>query len=137
MKFDQSIFTLEDPWFISETNLSYLLLNFDQTYPGRTILFPKAEKPDLESVADDDIGPLMVEVARVGRIIKEVFDADRMNYASLGNVVGQLHWHIIPRYEVDMNWGAPPWPIAEPREPTEAERQSIIERIRDGLTRFR
>ncbi|MCV9964860.1 HIT family protein [Pararhizobium sp. BT-229] len=133
MKFEQSIFHPENPWFIAETPLSYLVLNFDQTYPGRAILVPKAEKPDLESVGDEDIGPLMLEVATVGRVIKEAFKADRMNYASLGNVVGQLHWHIIPRYEGDVNWGGPPWPITSPREPDDAERRSIIERIRDGL----
>lgn len=45
----------------------------------------------------------MVELALIGRHIKSAFNADRMNYASLGNVVSQLHWHLIPRYEGDAN----------------------------------
>lgn len=136
MKFEPSIFCTENPWFIGETRLSYLLLNFDQSYRGRTILVPKTEQPDLESMGDVDVGPLMVEVAMIGRHIKSAFKADRMNYASLGNVVGQLHWHLIPRYEGDANWGGPPWPVANPREPSDLERQETIDLIRGCLSAY-
>ncbi|MBY3150875.1 HIT family protein [Rhizobium laguerreae] len=130
MKFEQTIFRDDNPWFIGETRLSYLILNFDQSYLGRSILVPKNETPDLESLEEGAVGPLMLEVAQIGRHIKTEFKADRMNYASLGNVVAQLHWHLIPRYEDDLNWGAPPWPVREPRTPSDAERQSSIQRIR-------
>lgn len=136
MKFEPSIFCPENPWFIGETRLSYLLLNFDQGYRGRTILVPKAEHPDLESLNDEAIGPLMVEVATVGRHIKSAFNADRMNYASLGNVVSQLHWHLIPRYEGDANWGGPPWPVANPRDPSDVERRETIDLIRSCLSSY-
>lgn len=136
MKFEPSIFCHENPWFIGETRLSYLLLNFDQSYRGRTILVPKTEHADLESLEEDTIGPLMVEVAAVGRHIKSAFNADRMNYASLGNVVGRLHWHLIPRYEGDANWGGPPWPVANPREPSGVERGETIDLIRSCLSAY-
>jgi diadenosine tetraphosphate (Ap4A) HIT family hydrolase len=87
----------------------------------------------MESLDPDDVGPLMLEVTHVGRHIKAEFKADRMNYASLGNVVAQLHWHIIPRYEGDSNWGGPPWPVARPRTPSDEERQATIARIKKGL----
>jgi diadenosine tetraphosphate (Ap4A) HIT family hydrolase len=134
MEFEQSIFRTDNPWFIGETQLSYLILNFDQTYRGRSILVPKASQTDLESLEDNAVGPLMVEVATIGRLIKGAFKADRMNYASLGNVVGQLHWHLIPRYERDPNWGGPPWPTSTPRDPSVLERQETIELIRAGLS---
>jgi diadenosine tetraphosphate (Ap4A) HIT family hydrolase len=133
MKFDPTIFRTDDPWFIGETRLSYLILNFDQRYPGRAIVVPKAEASDMESLDEDVVGPLMLEVTRIGRHIKNEFKADWMNYASLGNVVAQLHWHLIPRYEGDPNRGAPPWPVREPRTPSDEERRSTIERIRHGL----
>lgn len=72
----------------------------------------------------------------IGRHIKSAFKADRMNYASLGNVVGQLHWHLIPRYEGDANWGGPPWPVANPREPSDLERQETIDLIRGCLSAY-
>nr|WP_250807400.1 HIT family protein [Neorhizobium tomejilense] len=133
MKFDTAIYSPSDPWFIGETRLSYLVLNFDQTFPGRSILIPKSTKPDLESLDDEGLGPLMLEVVQIARHIKQEFGAARMNYASLGNVVDQLHWHIIPRYDGDPNWGGPPWPVVSPRTPSEGERGATIRRIRPGL----
>lgn len=133
MKFDPSIFNLSDPWFIGEMPNSYLVLNFDQSYLGRVILVPKKESPDLESLLTSDVTLLMAEVVYVGRHLKSEFSAARMNYASLGNVVEQLHWHIIPRYTDDANWGGPPWPVVEPREPSDDERVEIIARIRKAL----
>jgi diadenosine tetraphosphate (Ap4A) HIT family hydrolase len=133
MKFEKSAMSPDNPWFIGQTKLSYLLLNFDQTFLGRLILVPKHEQPDLESVDPVDLGLMMLEVADVGGQIKRAFNADRMNYASLGNVVEQLHWHIIPRYEGDRNWGGPPWPVIATRHPTDEEREQTIARIRTAL----
>lgn len=133
MKFDPYIFRPENPWFLGEMRNSYLLLNFDQTFPGRVILVPKKECPDLESLHPADLVRLMTEVVYVGEILKTEFSAARMNYASLGNVVEKLHWHIIPRYTDDPNWGGPPWPVTTPMEPSAAERDSIVARIRRAL----
>jgi diadenosine tetraphosphate (Ap4A) HIT family hydrolase len=133
MKFDPSIFALDNPWFIGEMPNSYLILNFDQSYLARVILVPKEERADLESLSSSDLGLLMAEVSYVGRRLKSEFAADRMNYASLGNVVEQLHWHIIPRYKDDANWGGPPWPVHDPREPSDDERSAIIVRVRRAL----
>lgn len=133
MKFDASIFTYDNPWYIGQTNLSHVLLNFDQIYPGRTILIPKTDYPDLESVPDDIAAQLLSDVTAIARHIKQEFKAYRMNYAALGNVVQQLHWHVIPRYMNDLNWGGPPWPVGNPLEPNDQERQSLVARIRPGL----
>jgi len=133
MKFDPSIFNLTNPWFIGEMPNSFLLLNFDQSYLGRIILVPKHESPDLESLPARDAALLTAELVYVGGRLKNEFSAARMNYASLGNVVEQLHWHIIPRYTDDANWGGPPWPITEPREPPANERSEIVARVRKAL----
>lgn len=133
MKFDPDIFRHENPWFLGELPHSYLVLNFDQTYPGRVILVPKKESPDLESLHPSDLTLLMAEVVYVGGQLKKEFAAARMNYASLGNVVEQLHWHIIPRYADDPNWGSPPWPVVTPKEPSAEERRAITARIRRAL----
>lgn len=133
MKFDTTIFRSENPWFIGEMPNSYLLLNFDQSYLGRVILVPKKEFPDLESLSPRNLALLMAEVVYVGGQLKQEFSAARMNYASLGNVVEQLHWHIIPRYKDDPNWGGPPWPVETPKEPSAEERDVIVERVKRAL----
>jgi diadenosine tetraphosphate (Ap4A) HIT family hydrolase len=134
MKFDIAATSSNNPWFIGQTRFSTLLLNFDQTFIGRMILVPNKEWPDLETVDPVDVSQMMLEVAEIGGQVKRAFNADRMNYASLGNVVEQLHWHIIPRYDGDVNWGGPPWPVTAPRNPSNEERQETIARIRAALT---
>ncbi|MGH8886560.1 MAG: HIT family protein [Egibacteraceae bacterium] len=47
----------------------------------------------------------------IARAIQSAFECARMNYAILGNEVAHVHWHLIPRYTTDPNWGRPPWPI--------------------------
>ena len=46
---------------------------------------------------------------RVGAVMKEVFEADKVNTAAIGNVVQQLHIHVIARREDDTAWPAPVW----------------------------
>ena len=133
MKFDPTMFRPENPWFVGEMPNSFVLLNFDQSFVGRVILVPKRESPDVESLPQRDLALLMVDVAYVGGQLKREFSAARMNYASLGNVVEQLHWHIIPRYADDANWGGPPFPVETPRTPSDEERAVIIGRIKRAL----
>ncbi len=43
-------------------------------------------------------------------VLKIVFKPTLINVGLFGNKVRHLHWHIIPRYEGDSNWGGVPWP---------------------------
>ena len=56
----------------------------------------------------------MTEVARVARALKEVTGCDKLNLAALGNVVPQLHVHVIARRSGDAGWPKPIWGAAPP-----------------------
>lgn len=45
------------------------------------------------------------EMLLICRVIERTFQPDLINYASLGNAIKHFHYHIIPRYESDPNWG--------------------------------
>lgn len=49
------------------------------------------------------------ETTALAQTLKEVFEADKMNVATLGNVVSQLHMHVIVRYQADAAWPGPVW----------------------------
>ena len=57
--------------------------------------------------------PILLELQREVKIysefLKQEFQATKINVASLGNVVKQLHIHIVARYENDETWPAPVW----------------------------
>lgn len=89
--------------------LSRLLLMNDATYPW-LILVP--ERPGASEVFDlgaDDRRVLAAETALVARALKACSDADKINVAALGNVVAQLHVHVIARFVGDPAWPAPVW----------------------------
>lgn len=55
---------------------------------------------------------LMDTVFATEAALREVLSPDKINLASLGNVVAHLHWHVIPRYRDDPHFPRPIW--AEP-----------------------
>lgn len=65
-----------------------------------------AEMTDLQASERD---ALMQQVYRVEQAMREVLRPDKINLASLGNVVPHLHWHIIARYRDDACFPAPVW----------------------------
>lgn len=52
---------------------------------------------------------LWKETTALAETVKDTFGADKMNVATLGNVVGQLHMHVIARRRDDAAWPAPVW----------------------------
>jgi diadenosine tetraphosphate (Ap4A) HIT family hydrolase len=76
---------------------------------------------------------LTTEINRVSRALKEITKPDKLNVAALGNVVPQLHVHIIARRTSDAAWPRPVWGLvaAAPYDPAEAARftQALREKI--------
>lgn len=62
-------------------------------------------------------------------LIKE-YKIDKLNVATLGNVVSQMHLHVVGRYENDPAWPAPVWGNIESKLYTEQEKSSLVEKVR-------
>ena len=73
-------------------------------------------------------GQLTVEIDAACRALKALFKPDKLNVAALGNLVPQLHVHVIARYRDDIAWPRPVWGAANARPYGPEE---LIERIRD------
>ena len=73
----------------------------------------------------------MTEIARVARALKIVTGCDKLNIAALGNVVPQLHVHVIARRKNDPAWPKPVWG-AVPARPHDA---GALERFMGALRR--
>ncbi len=118
---------------VGDLELCRVLLMDDSRYPW-LILVPKRE--DIREVyeldAEDQV-ELAYEVTRVGKIIMELLDGHKLNVAALGNMVPQLHIHLIVRNEDDPAWPAPVWghSPAVPHTPQQLENRLTI--IRQAL----
>jgi len=124
---------IKSPTRIVELNNSIAYINLDQTYPGRSIVVFKAHYDSLLDLPKNLFDNLNDELRVISYAVEKTFNPDRLNFAILGNVVSHLHWHIIPRYESDQNWGRPPWPINERTYLSDNEYREISKRILSQL----
>ena len=78
-------------------------------------------------------GELTREIGRACRVLQAVFQPHKLNVAALGNLVPQLHVHVIARFHEDIAWPRPVWgtATAQPYSPEELVRR--IERLRAAL----
>ena len=76
---------------------------------------------------------LITEVSRVARALKEVSKCDKLNIAALGNVVHQLHVHVIARRKGDAAWPRPVWGVVPHRAHDAGEVQDFISTIRKKI----
>jgi diadenosine tetraphosphate (Ap4A) HIT family hydrolase len=98
---------------IGELALSRLLLMDDARYPW-LILVPRiAGARELFDLDGRDRATLLAELDAVGRAIETLLRPDKFNIAALGNVVPQLHVHVVARYSADAAWPLPVWGIGE------------------------
>ncbi|UFZ02572.1 HIT family protein [Bradyrhizobium ontarionense] len=115
---------------IGDLPLSRVLVIKDANYPW-LLLVPRREGAveiiDLDEVAQ---AQLMTETTRVSRALKEITKCDKLNVAALGNVVPQLHIHIIARRTSDVAWPRPVWGVAPPVPHDGQEVQHFISAIR-------
>src|SRR5262252_2546655 len=87
--------------FIADLGLSMAYLHDDQFFPGWTVVVFKRHATELFHLAPTERIQLMEEVSRFAKVLSEVFDAKKMNYALLGNQLPHIHWHVIPRLQND------------------------------------
>ena len=99
---------LTDCHLLGVINSGYLLLHRNAVLPW-FILVPDTECQDLLDLPDDVREQLMTDAKRVADFIKTQFALSKINVAALGNVVPQLHLHVIGRDPADPCWPNPVW----------------------------
>jgi diadenosine tetraphosphate (Ap4A) HIT family hydrolase len=98
-----------DHWIkVAKLSVSTLYLDRNQTYRGHCqLIYDNAHIEGLENLQGGDFARFADDLYRAAGAISRACLPDRMNYASLGNVVPHVHWHLVPRYKSDPRWGAP------------------------------
>lgn len=73
------------------------------------ILVPKTTETELYALAPPLKEALANAVDALSRVTKETFNVDKLNVAAIGNMVPQLHIHVVGRFEGDFCWPHPVW----------------------------
>jgi diadenosine tetraphosphate (Ap4A) HIT family hydrolase len=112
---------------VGEFELSQLLIHRDANYPW-FILVPK--KPDVVEIyhlSEEERVQLMVESCLLAEALVDVFSPDKINIATLGNMVSQLHMHHVARYRTDGAWPHPIWGVLPALDYQHADLQHRID----------
>jgi len=128
-----------DPTLVKDTHpvldwpLCRVLLMDDANYPWLVLVPRRAGLRDLDELTESDRGQAALEIATASRLLKTAAGAHKMNVASLGNVVAQLHIHVIGRFEGDPAWPKPVWGQVPARRYDRAALAQHLERLRSLL----
>ena len=99
---------LKDCHLLGGLPASNLLLHRNAAVPW-FILVPDTQLNDVLDLPDEHRQAVLGECAGVSAYIKQVLGFDKVNFAGLGNVVPQMHLHIIGRHGTDPCWPQPVW----------------------------
>jgi diadenosine tetraphosphate (Ap4A) HIT family hydrolase len=122
-----------DTAVLGDLPLSRALLSNDANYPWVILVPRRADLVELIDLDDAGQAQLMTEIARVARALRAVTDCHKLNVAALGNMVPQLHVHIIARFRSDAAWPNPVWGVVPPRSYERADHETLVTRLRETI----
>lgn len=122
-----------DSVLVAEGPLSQLRLVDDARFPW-LVLVPRVpgavEWIDLDGASQR---LLLAEVNLAGRLLRALGPVHKLNVGALGNVVRQLHVHVVARNEGDAAWPGPVWGAGVRAPYPAAQREALVQQLRDGL----
>ena len=102
---------LESSHHIAELKLSSIRLHDNSKFPW-LILIPKRKNiTDMTDLNSKDQILLMKEIVSMSKLMKKLFKTSKLNVEKVGNIVPQLHIHIIARYKKDSTWPLSVWVV--------------------------
>ncbi len=119
----------QDTFTLGDFPLCRLLLMNDARYPWFVLVPRREEVSEPFQLETADQQRFWQETLQLAEQLKDVFKADKMNVAALGNITWQLHMHVIVRKKTDAAWPAPIWG----RQPMQPYAPEQVEQIRERL----
>ena len=102
---------LKDSYFIAELRLCSIRLIDNAKFPW-IILIPKRKNiTDISELNSKDQMLLMKEIVHCSKLMKKIFKTKKLNVEKIGNIVPQLHIHIIARSTKDSSWPLSVWVV--------------------------
>lgn len=94
---------------LTDWPLCRIVLMKDSNYPWLILVPRRAGIAEITDLSPPDQAALMAEIARASAALRGLTAPDRINVAALGNMVPQLHVHVIARFNGDPAWPGPVW----------------------------
>ena len=102
---------LKDSYFIADLNLCTIRLIDNSKFPWIILIPKRKDTTDIFQLKKKDQNLLMKEIVFTSKVMKKTFKAFNLNIEKIGNVVSQLHIHIIARSKKDGSWPLSVWVV--------------------------
>ncbi len=118
---------------LGDLPLCHLRLVEDARFPWVVMIPRRAARVEIIDLAAQDRATLMEEIATVSSALKSVSGAQKLNVAALGNMVPQLHVHIVGRTAGDAAWPGPVFGAGTRMPYGEDARSAFVSRLKASL----
>lgn len=123
-----------DTFAVTDLALSTVRLMNDATYPWLVLVPRRAGLVELVDLPRAERMQLMDEIAAASQLLRRLTGCEKLNVAALGNMVRQLHVHVIGRFSADPAWPGPVWGKVPARPYGEAARTGLVAALAAGLS---
>jgi diadenosine tetraphosphate (Ap4A) HIT family hydrolase len=118
---------------VGDLPLCRVLLNRDASYPWLLLVPRRPRMVEVTDLEPADRTQLMGEIGTASLALKALTACDKINVAAIGNVVSQLHVHVIARFRNDAAWPKPVWNAVPPRSYEPEALAARIAALRESL----
>lgn len=115
---------------IADWGFSRVLLANDARFPWLLLVPRRAGLSEIFDLKHAERMVLIEEINRAATNLKTFTNAKKMNVAALGNMVPQLHVHVIARFENDVAWPKPVWSVGAAVAYEQGVKTALIEKLR-------
>jgi diadenosine tetraphosphate (Ap4A) HIT family hydrolase len=118
---------------IGRMELSILLLMNDRSLPWIILVPERDEVKEIDELSQTDRSLLIEEIAFASEAIRKIYKPDKINVGALGNLVPQLHVHVIGRFTRDRAWPGPIWGTGPVEPYREGDLIKVVADFRSAL----
>ena len=127
---------LKSSHHVTELKLSSLRLNDNSKFPWIVLIPKRKNVTDISDLNSKDQILLMKEIVYVSKIMKKIFKTSKINTEKIGNLVPQLHIHIIARSKKDSSWPLSVW-VVKSKKYSKSALVKILEKVKERLNKKR
>ena len=118
---------------ICELETSKVYLFKEQSHKGRVIVAHKKHIGDMTVLSADERAAYFEDIAKVSNALQAAFKPNKVNYGAYGDTGCHLHFHLVPKYSDEFEWGTTFAMNRERITLTEEEYQELINQIKENL----